>query len=318
MEKERGLRYFPIALFASVMGLAGTTHAIKQYETMYNLMNLVSTLLFILTLLIFVIVLGIFLYRVVKYTEEIKAELKHPVKMNFFGAIAISFLMVGLIFIDVNETISLITWTIGAIIQLVLTLVILTNLMWKLSLEIGQFNPVWFIPIVGNIVVPLAGVHHVGIEINIFYFSLGIIFSIIYYTLFVNRMFFGGPLPKMLRPTVFILLAPPAIGFMSYVKIFEEANAFAYILYGFAFYLGLLLIYQMKYYLQVPFFVSWWAMLFPTAAITNATFMMYELTGLIYLQWLLHIQILGLIILTIYLLIQTIRLYLNKELCVKG
>src|SRR5699024_11986910 len=92
----------------------------------------------------------------------------------------ISFLIVCLIFIDVNETISLITWTIGAIIQLVLTLVILTNLMWKQSLEIGQFNPVWFIPIVGNIVVPLAGVHHVGIEINIFYFSLGIIFSIIY------------------------------------------------------------------------------------------------------------------------------------------
>src|SRR5699024_11956413 len=147
----------------------------KQYEAMYNLMNLVSTLLFILTLLIFVIVLGIFLYRLVKYPEEIKTELKHPVKMNFFGAIAISFLMVGLIFIDVNETISLITWTIGAIIQLVLTLVILTNLMWKQSLEIGQFNPVWFIPIVGNIVVPLAGVHHVGIEINIFYFSLGII-----------------------------------------------------------------------------------------------------------------------------------------------
>lgn len=318
MEKERGLRYFPIALFASVMGLAGTTFAVKQYEAMYGLMSLVSTILFILTILIFIIVLGIFLYRLIKYPGDIKAELNHPVKMNFFGAIAISFLMVGLIFIDVNETISLVIWAIGAIIQLVLTLFLLTGLMWKESLTIEQFNPVWFIPIVGNLVVPLAGVHHVGIEINIFYFSLGIVFSIIYYTLFMNRMFFKGPLPAMLRPTVFILLAPPAIGFMSYVKIFEEANAFAYILYGFAFYLGLLFIYQIRHYLKVPFFVSWWAMLFPTAAVTNATFMMYELTGLVYLKWLIHLQIIGLIALAIYLLVRTIGLYLKKELCVKG
>lgn len=318
MEKERGLRYFPIALFASVMGLAGTTFAVKQYEDMYGLVNIVSTILFSLTILIFIIISGIFLYRLIKYPEDIQEELNHPVKTNFFGAISISFLMVGLIFYEVNETVSFVIWAIGAIIQLFLTLFLLTDLMWQQSLKIEQFNPVWFIPIVGNIVVPLAGVYHVGVEINIFYFSLGIIFSIIYFTLFMNRMFFKGPLPPMLRPTVFILLAPPAIGFMSYVKIFGEANGFAFILYGFAFYLGLLFLYQIKHYLKVPFFVSWWAMLFPTAAVTNATFMMYELTELIYLKWLIHLQIIGLIALALYLLARTFGLYRSKQLCVKG
>ena len=318
MEKERGLRYFPIALFASVMGLAGTTFAIKQYENMYSLNNVVSTIIFSITIAMFIIVMGIFLYRLIRYPNDIKEELNHPVKTNFFGAIAISFLMLGLVFYDMNETISFVLWLIGALIQLFLTLFLLTDLMWKQTLKIEQFNPVWFIPIVGNIVVPLAGVYHVGVEINIFYFSLGIIFSIIYFTLFMNRMFFKGPLPNMLRPTVFILLAPPAIGFMSYVKIFGEANAFAFILYGFAFYLGLLLLFQIKYYLKVPFFVSWWAMLFPTAAVTNATFLMYEITNLIYLKWLIHVQIFGLILLALYLLARTIGLYMNKQLCVKG
>jgi len=318
MEKERGLRYFPIALFASVMGLAGTTFAIQQYESMYSLNNVVSTIVFSITIAMFIIVTGIFLYRLIRYPNDIKEELNHPVKTNFFGAIAISFLMLGLVFYDMNETISFVLWLIGALIQLFLTLFLLTDLMWKQTLKIEQFNPVWFIPIVGNIVVPLAGVYHVGVEINILYFSLGIIFSIIYFTLFMNRMFFKGPLPNMLRPTVFILLAPPAIGFMSYVKIFGEANAFAFILYGFAFYLGLLILFQIKYYLKVPFFVSWWAMLFPTAAVTNATFLMYELTNLIYLKWLIHVQIFGLILLALYLLARTIGLYMNKQLCVKG
>jgi len=318
MEKERGLRYFPIALFASVMGLAGTTFAIKQYESMYSLNSVVSTIVFSITIAMFIIVTGIFLYRLIRYPNDIKEELNHPVKTNFFGAIAISFLMLGLVFYDMNETISFVLWLIGALIQLFLTLFLLTDLMWKQTLKIEQFNPVWFIPIVGNIVVPLAGVYHVGVEINIFYFSLGIIFSIIYFTLFMNRMFFKGPLPNMLRPTVFILLAPPAIGFMSYVKIFGEANAFAFILYGFAFYLGLLLLFQIKYYLKVSFFVSWWAMLFPTAAVTNATFLMYEITNLIYLKWLIHVQVFGLILLALYLLARTIGLYMNKQLCVKG
>src|SRR5699024_3126594 len=83
-----------------------------------------------------------------------------------------------LVFYDMNETISFVLWLIGALIQLFLTLFLLTDLMWKQTLKIEQFNPVWFIPIVGNIVVPLAGVYHVGVEINIFYFSLGIIFCI--------------------------------------------------------------------------------------------------------------------------------------------
>src|SRR5699024_4485656 len=193
-----------------------------------------------------------------------------------------------------------------------------TDLMCKQTLKIGQFSAVWFIPIVGNIVVPLAGVYHVGVEVNIFYVRLGIRFSSIYVAFFRNRMFFRGPLRNMLSQTESILFPPSAIGFMSYVKIFGEANAFAFILYGFAFYLGLLLLFQIKYYLKVSFFVSWWAMLFPTAAVTNATFLMYEITNLIYLKWLIHVQVFGLILLALYLLARTIGLYMNKQLCVKG
>src|SRR5690625_4957655 len=318
MEKERGLRYFPIALFASVMGLAGTTIAIKQYESMYSLNSVVSTIVFSITIAMFIIVTGIFLYRLIRYPNDIKEELNHPVKTNFFGAIAISFLMLGLVFYDMNETISFVLWLIGAFIQLFLTLFLFTDLMWKQTLKIEQFNPVWFISIVGNIVVPLAGVYHVGVEINIFYFSLGIIFSIIYFTLFMNRMFFKGPLPNMLRPTVFILLAPPAIGIMSYVKIFGEANAFAFILYGVAFYLGLLRLFQIKYYLKVSFFVCWWGMLIPTSAVTNDRFLSYRITKVSELQWLIHVQVFGLILLALYLLARTIGLYMNKQLCVKG
>jgi tellurite resistance protein len=39
--------------------------------------------------------------------------------------------------------------------------------------EIKHFNPAWFIPIVGNILVPIAGVHHAPIEISYFFPTQG-------------------------------------------------------------------------------------------------------------------------------------------------
>src|SRR5690625_5804383 len=97
---------------------------------------------------------------------------------------------------------------------------------------------------------------------------------------------------------------------MSYVKIFGEANAFAFILYGFAFYLGLLLLFQIKYYLKVSFFVSWWAMLFPTAAVTNATFLMYEITNLIYFKFFINFLVFVFILFIIYFLFFYIFLFI--------
>ena len=318
MKEERGLRYFPIALFASVMGLSGVTYAFKQYEEMYELNHIVSNAFLMLTMFAFLINGCIFLLRVIKYPQDVRTELNHPVKMNFFGAISISFLMLGLLMYDLNESVSFVLWLIGALLQLLLTLLILTKLMWETSFKLEQFSPVWFLPIVGNIVVPLAGEYHVSIEINWFFYSIGIIFSIIYFTLIMNRLFFKGSLPIMLRPTLFILLAPPSIGFMSYIKLSGQIDTFAYILYGFAFYFGLLLIFQIKHFIRTPFFVSWWAMLFPTAAMTNATFMMYSATESTYLKYFMHLQVLGLLILSLYLLVKTLKLLLKKKLCVKN
>lgn len=67
-------------------------------------------------------------------------------------------------------------------------------------------------------------------EINWMFFGFGALFSIIYMTIFFNRSVFHPPLPVQLLPTYFILMAPPAIGFVSYIKISESADTFAYIL----------------------------------------------------------------------------------------
>src|SRR5699024_6684613 len=150
-------------------------------------------------------------------------------------------------------------------LQLILTLVVLSALIWERELQLGHVNPAWFIPIVGNIVVPWAGVYHAPEWLNWVFFGIGVLVSIVYFSIVMNRIYFQRAPPVKLLPTFVILLAPPGIGFVSYVKLAGQVDVFAYIMFGIAFYLGLLFIYQIRRFMTIPFFISWWAFLFPSA-----------------------------------------------------
>lgn len=317
MTEQQRLRYFPIGLFASVMGFAGVTLAVNHAETLYEMNHVFSSILLAITILMFVLNAGMLIYRLMGHHEEVVADLNHPVKMNFFGAISISLLLLAVAFLPYSQEVSFVVWIIGAIMQIGLTLLIFSRLIWHNTFTIPQFNPAWFIPIVGNIIVPIAGVVHVPTNVNWMFFSIGAVFSIIYLTIFMNRMFFHPPLPAKLLPTFYIIMAPPAIGFVSYVRIVETPDSFAYMLYGTAFFVGLLLLSQVKRFFSSPFSISWWAFLFPSAAMTLATVHLYNVDGETFYRWLFNVQVIALLLLTLYLVIRTIKLVTQKKLCLK-
>src|SRR5690625_1139562 len=317
MEQEKRIQYFPIALFSSVIGVSGVAISIRLYETMQGWNNVFSNIVMFLATVMFIINGIILMYRIVRFRPGVKEDVNHPVKMNFFGAISISLLLLAVLYYYMNIFLSFILWISGALLQTWLTLAVLSKLIWEKEFQLAQFNPTWFIPIVGNIVVPLAGVFHADLIINWVFFSIGVVFTIVYLTIFINRIFFQPALPPPLTPTLFILLAPPGIGVVSYLKLVGEIDAFVYIVYGAAFYIGLLFVYQIKRFFTIPFFVSWWAYLFPSAAMTNATMHIYHETGIIYIYFLFVIQFVALIILTLILFWKTIGMLINKKLFVK-
>lgn len=311
------MRYFPIGLFASVMGMAGLSMSFRLIEEIYGLRHIFSVIITILATIIFIINAIFLIYRLIFYLNDIKEDFNNPVKVNFYAAISISLLLLGTLYIDFNETLSFIVWLLGALIQVFLTLLLLTKLIWHSSFEIAQFNPAWFLPIVGNIVAPLGGVLHVDNEINWIFFGIGIVFSIIYMTITFNRLFFHGPLPPPLAPTLFILLAPLGVGVIAYVKLTGEIGTFVYILYGVAFYLGLLFLVQFRKFFNNGFYLTWWAFIFPSAAVTNATIYMYIETSYLPYKILFIIQLCGLILLTVYTFIRTVHLAVTGVIFVK-
>ena len=121
---------------------------------------------------------------------------------------------------------AIILWWMGLILHTYFTFKTIT--FWiQHNFEMKHFNPAWFIPVVGNIIIPVVGVDLLPTIISFFYFSVGFIFWIILFTIFIYRAVFHDQLAQKFIPTFFILLAPPAVGFISYMRIAASWDAFS-------------------------------------------------------------------------------------------
>jgi tellurite resistance protein len=117
-------------------------------------------------------------------------------------------------------------------------------------------------------------------------------------------------------PTLFILVAPPAVGFIAYVRLTGGVDVFAQILYFAALFLTLLLFTQVTRFLKLRFYLSWWAYSFPLAAIAIASMVMAERSGeagFLYLGFGLLTLLSGIVVL---LLIQTARAVRARGICI--
>ncbi|HQI73110.1 MAG TPA: SLAC1 anion channel family protein, partial [Smithella sp.] len=175
----------------------------------------------------------------------------------------------------------------------------------------------WFIPVVGNILVPVAGVVHAPVEVSWFFFSIGLIFWVALFTILLYRLIFHNPLPERLLPTLFILIAPPAVGFISYIKLTGVIDPTARILYYFGLFIFLLMMPQLKMLSRIKYYLSWWAYTFPLAALTIATILMHHQVGLLFFKYLAMVLLMIVSVVIIMLMVMTIKAMKNKAICVE-
>lgn len=310
------LQHFPVAFFSSVMGLSGLAIALQQGETILELPRGGGYVLTLLSLIVFALLAVLYFLKTMRYPEAVAMEWRHPVKMSFGATITVSLLLLSGATLAHWPALSHALWLAGAAAHLVVTLYVLNAWIYKPGFEITHINPAWFIPVVGNIVAPIAGVAHAGPETGWFFFSIGLVFWLVLFTIIVYRMIFHQPLPERLLPTFFILLAPPAAGFIAYLKLRGGLDDFGRVLYHTATFIAMLLLLQVPRLWRLKFFLSWWAYSFPLAALTIATLFMLRATGAEFFRvasYLLLVVLCGVIAL---LLVLTLRAAARNEICV--
>src|SRR5690606_33272005 len=201
---------------------------------------------------------------------------------SFFPAISIGLVLVATAWATPAPRIAAGLWSIAAGLQLVFTLRALNAWLHGSQYQISHVSPAWFIPVVGNIVVPIGGVHFAPADLSWFFFSIGLLFWLVLLTVIFYRLVFHEALPPRLMPTLFILVAPPAVGVVSYIGLSGHVDAFARILYFAALFQALLLASDAMRFMRLPFFLSAWAYTFPLAALTVATLIMFANGGAVF------------------------------------
>ncbi len=273
------LMHFPISFFAITMGLSGLTLALLRLEHTTGLQHYVSLGALALAALSGVVIAVLYLGKWLRYPGAVNEEWHHPVRLSFFPAASISLLLLGTAAFPLSREVSLILWAVGAVLHLGATLAVVSAWIGHRPFEPPHLNPAWFIPAVGNIVVPVVGAPLGYAEISWFFFAVGIVFWVILLTLVFNRLIFHSPLPERLLPTMVILIAPPAVGYIAYVRLTGGLDPFARVLFYAAVFFALLLLTQLPKLSRIAFALSWWAYSFPIAALTVATYIYAEQTA---------------------------------------
>ncbi|MDP2697431.1 SLAC1 anion channel family protein [Thalassospira sp.] len=273
------LSHFPVSFFAMVMGLAGLTLALAAAEKVLRIAPGASLATLAMAAVCFVVLAAFYLTKMARHPQDVAAEWAHPVRIAFFPAVSISLLLIATAVLPYAPGMAKGLWIVAVALQAILTLSVVANWIGHRAFQPIHLNPAWFIPAVGNVIVPVAGASMGFVEISWLFFSAGIMFWIVLLTLVVNRLIFHDPLPGRMLPTLVILIAPPAVAFIAYVKLGGEIDAFARILINIGYVFAAVVATQLPKFKRLPFALSWWALSFPVAALTIASLMFSEMTG---------------------------------------
>jgi len=309
------LEHFPVTFFASVMGLAGLTLALHRAEAVLGAGHAVSSTALAVTVAVFMTITVVYAVKALRLPQAVAAEWRHPVKLAFFPTVSISLLLIATALRPEAEQAARAIWLAGTVLQGVLTLAVVAGWIGHRPFEPVHISPAWFIPAVGNVVVPVAGAPLGYVELSWLFFSAGIVFWLILLTLVMNRLIFHDPLPARLYPTLVILIAPPSVAFLAWMQLTGDLTPFARVLFYTAIVFAGIVATQAGAIARLPFALSWWALSFPVAALTLAAFTYSDAAGVPGVTALAFALLALLVVIVVYLALRTLGAIRSGAIC---
>ncbi len=281
------IAYFPISLFASVMGIGGLAVAWRRAADNFSVSVVVGQTLGWVALAVFVLVFASYATKLARAPRAVMEEVSHPMKMAFVPTFSIALLVLPAALMPEHPRLAEAMWWTGMVAQGILTLLVVRAWIGSPKMRTEHIHPGWFIPPVGNIVVPLAGVSFAPSELTWFFFGVGIVYWIALMPLVLGRLIAAEPLPARLLPTLAVMISPPAVGSIAWVKLGGTwGDPVSTILLSVAVFQAILLLAQIPELAKAPMGPSNWAYTFPLAALTAALLADAAATGCGVCTWL--------------------------------
>jgi C4-dicarboxylate transporter/malic acid transport protein len=345
------IKYFSPAWFAMIMGTGGLANVLHTFGKVLPAANAVAVFLWLLNSLLFVLLLFPWLTRWLAYKEQVIADLKHPLTTSFFITMPAGCIILGSNFLLIGQPylspaflnyLGLALYIVGAVLALTFAVTGFFNLVSSEEIGPEPINFAWLMMPAVNIVIPLLGnllvktlvsLNEYDAQIinllDIAFYGIGIILFFIMATIVFNRLIMHRLPPAMAAPTFWVLLGPIGVGTVSLFGLADASQTLGIltnvdgikfgglILWGFGLWAFIFALSLTIKYLKtegIPFSLSWLAFLFPLAAYTLATLMVYDYSKIKLLMGYSIILSLLLAVMWIVTFTRTLFAYLNGEL----
>jgi len=293
MSHPAPLKFLMPGWFALVMGLCGL--ALAWHRARFVLGDMaagVALMLGAAAAVVFVVLVVASLLRASRHGDALAEDLRHPVRHAFVAAIPVSLLLlatVGVALDGASGSLALlwrVLWWVGSLTQVWATWWVLSRWLAPPANAVpgqapGQgglwpgVTPVLLIPVVGNVVAPLAGLA-LGVDgWSAAQMGVGAFFWPVVVTLVLVRRLAHSPLPERLFPAWFITVAPPAVIGLVLLQM-DAALPLVQALWGLALFFLAWVLPLVPRIMAQPFGVPFWAISFPLAAFTTLTLALAE------------------------------------------
>lgn len=267
-------RHFPVQMFASVLGVAGLGLAWREAGQVFGFTLSVGELFLGFAAGFYIAVLALYGLKAFRHPDALAEDFIHPVRGCYFSAAAMGLLLLSSAATPHSVWLAEALWIFGTPINLIVTLAIVSGWMTR-EFHMRHATPVWFLPIAGNLLATIAGAPLGYVEIGWMIFAVGFIFWLVLQVVIFYRLLFHEPIEQPLRPTIVIMMAPPALAYIAYQVLTGGAmlgaiGGFGTMFYGLTLFIAALLAVQIPMLMRLPFALSNWSYTFPLSALAAA------------------------------------------------
>jgi tellurite resistance protein len=263
-------RILPLNYFAISLGLSGLGGAWSAAEGPLGAQEWPADLLFGVAAVVWTVFTVYYVISGIRRTGSFRADLRHPATGPFAAYIPVVAILLTAHFGTYFPSAA--PWLIAVFVAALAVVAAQLLTFWLTGgLTLESLHPGYFLPLVAGAFIASIGFSSAGLHTEaISAFGVGVFFWLVIGTIVTGRLITGAPLAAPVRPSLAVLLAPPATGGVSWFLI--SGGLPNPIQDAFAGVLVIMLLVQLmlvRQYLQVPFTISYWTFTFPIAAATN-------------------------------------------------
>ncbi|WP_310462725.1 SLAC1 anion channel family protein [Sphaerotilus sp.] len=280
------LKFLSPAWFSIVMGLCGLSLAwLRAAPLMGDVTGHLAIAFGGLAMLVFLALAAMSAVRLQRHPEAWASDCAHPVRHTFLATVPVSLILLATVAVGLfgMHTAANAVWWVGSLSQLGVTLWVVSR-WWRgnktSGLQWQVVTPALIIPVVGNVLVPLAGVALGHTEWSAAQFGIGVLFWPLVLALLLVRIAVQGMWPERLMPSVFILVAPPAVVGLSALQL-GAPPVLGWMLWGMALFSFLWAAMLAKRIVAQAFTIAHWGLSFPMAALAGLTAQLATPSGLL-------------------------------------